>query len=337
MVYRRSKKDLLKLILLPLLYILLMGIAILFAFYTIQGLIDSYENRVRSVQQIDVNGRYHAIGIAIFPPFSDYIKCEYRYYDDVSPNPKQPPDFCRNFQIPFACDYVNVTFNSSILPVQRSAMVFKGPTLVSCKESLLLRYQINTTVREFSAMEYILFDQWDTFIAMSNESKMDFLANIEMDRTVYTFPAGFRTWVKLSYSVRQDFHNNQNYTEFSLVDNYASFNGNQTETLPMEVLFEWKDNYYDYIQEIISTTAWSAFGSLCGLFLTLVKAGEFCRHWVRRVRRDREKKILHLQKLEEEQKLLMESYERRKSLRRETKLKKSLEGTNKVSKIVASQ
>ena len=76
---------------------------------------------------------------------------------------------------------------------------------------------------------------------------------------------------------------------------------------------------------------------MCGLFLTLVKAGEFCRHWVRRVRRDREKKVLHLQKLEEEQKLLMESYERRKSLRRETKLKKSLEATNKVSKIVASQ
>ena len=314
-----------------------MGIAILFAFYTIQGLIDSYENRVRSVQQIDVNGRYHAIGIAIFPPFSDYIKCEYRYYDDVSPNPKQPPDICQNFEIPFVCDYVNVTFNSSISPGVRFAMVFKGPTLVSCKESLLLRYHINTTYREFSAMEYILFDQWDTFIAKSNESKMDFLANIEMNRVVYTFPAGFRTWVKLSYSVRQDFHNNRNYTEFSLIDNYASFNGNQTDTLPMEVLFEWKDNYYDYIQEIISTTAWSAFGSLCGLFLTLVKAGEFCRHWVRRIRRDREKKVLHLQKLEEEQKLLMESYERRKSLRRETKLKKSLEGTNKVSKIVASQ
>ena len=46
-------------------------------------------------------------------------------------------------------------------------MVFRGPTLVYCKQSLRLLYNINTTAREFSAVEYMLFDDWDKFNSSS--------------------------------------------------------------------------------------------------------------------------------------------------------------------------
>lgn len=329
MKYTRSKLDWIKLVLLPIVYILLMGAAIVFAFYTIQGLIESYNNKVRSVQQIDVGGRYSPIGIAIFPRFSDFKHCEYRYYDNLAPISKYPvtnPGSCGHFQIPTACNWQNLTFNSSIVrDLIRSVMVFRGPTLVKCKQSLKLTFGIDTTQREFSALEYILFDDWETFQTISEQAQKDYLAFIELNRTVYTFPAGFRTWVKMSYSVYS--RNNKNYTDFNIIDSYGAYNDYNDTYMPMEVLFEWKTGQYDYIQEIVSTTVWSAFGSFCGLLLTIVKIGEFCKAWIRRFRRDKQKKRLHLQKLEDEQKKLLETYEVRKKERMEKAKLQSIEVT----------
>ena len=334
MIYRRSRKDIAKLVLLPALYFVLMVLAFVFAFYTIEGLLESYRNRVRSVQIIDVQDRYNPIGIAIMPQFSEYQSCGYRYYDDVSPHPQRPPSHCDKYEIPtdLNCTNYNITFNSTSLHnVERHAMVFQGPTLVACKESIAIRFLINASEREFSAVEYILFENWYHFEQLDDEGKKNFLANKEATTSIYTFPAGFRTWVKMSYSVRYDMGRKTNVTDFTIIDNYASYNdpglGNQSNLFPMEVLFEWKSNQYEYIKEIISTTAWSAFGSLCGVFITLVKAGEFGHAWVRRIRRDRQKKVIHLKQLEEEQKKLMEEYEQRQRERRETKLRKSLEAT----------
>lgn len=326
---------------LPILYILLMGVAIVFAFYTVQGLIESYKNRVRSVQQISVNGRYKPIGIAIFPRFSDYQGCEYRYYDNLSPLSQQQhtgPGLCGHFQLPITCLMHNMSFNSSIVQnLNRSVLVFQGPTLVKCKQSLKLSFSIDTTMREYSGIEYILFDDWAGFSSKDKQAQQDYLAYIEQNRTVYTFPAGFRTWVKLSYSVYENFGDKRNYTEFNIIDSYASYNDYNNTYMPMEVLFEWKNNHYDYVQEIVSTTIWSAFGSFCGLLLTIVKVAEFCKAWIRRFRRDKQKKRIHLQKLEEEQKRLMESYENKKKKKQEARLKQSLEATNTIAISVQQQ
>ena len=329
MVYRRSGKDLAKLILLPTLYVVLMIVAIVFAFYTIDGVILSYHNRVQSVQTVEVKDRYAPIGIVILPQFSNYSYCQYRYYDDVSPHPERPPNRCNKYQLPDQCTYYNVTFNSTaLINVTRFAMVFRGPTLVDCKESILLHFSINTTEREFSAVEYILFENWDHFESLQDSKKSDFLAFLERYSDIYTFPAGFRTWVKMSYTVRLDYYKNRNKTDFNIIDNYASFNDPGEEGMyPMEVVFEWKDRYYDYIKEIVSTTAWSAFGSMCGVFITLVKAGEFGRMWVRRIRRDKQKKMLHLKMLEEKHEKDMEAYNERLKEKKEMKLRKSMETT----------
>ena len=299
-----------------------MGVAFVFAFYTIEGLIDSYANRVRSVQQVDVGGRYEPIGIAVFPKFAHYDQCEYRYYDNLSPLSDSATELpsCGSFQVPTVCTFENLTFNSTIASITRPVMVFQGPTLVECKQSLKLRFGIDTTQREFSAMEYILFDNWKRFDKMDLSKKRGFLAYIEQNNTVYTFPAGFRTWVKLSYSIFEEYKSKSKRTEFYIIDSYAAFNEYNLTYMPMEVLFEWKNNHYDYVQEIVSTTAWSAFGSFCGLLLTLVRGAEFCKAWIRRLRRDRQKKMLHLKKLEERQKELMESYEKRKNPKERSKV-----------------
>lgn len=332
MIYRRSGKDLAKLIILPVLYFSLMILATVFAFYTIEGLIQSYNNKVRSVQSIEVKGRYPPIGIAIMPKFAEYNYCEYRYYDDVSPHPERPPEMCYKYEIPFSCLHYNVSFNSTALKhVERFAMVFRGPTLVDCKESILLHYVMNVTMREFSAVEYILFENWAHFESLNEVGRREFLASLERDSNIYTFPAGFRTWVKMSYSVRYDYNSKHNKTDFSIIDNYAAYNDPGIDGMfPLEIVFEWKSRYYDFITEIVSTTAWSAFGSICGVFITLVKAGDFGRMWVKRIRREKQKKMIHLKKLEEEQEKQLEEYRDRQRERRETKLKKSIEASKSV-------
>lgn len=323
MIYRRSFKDLFKLILLPAIYFLFMVVAVIFAFYTIQGLVLSYSNHVQSVQIKKVDNAYDPVGIVIMPQFSSYVGCDYRYFDDLSPN-KTTVISCGNLSIPVNCTHVNVTFNSTIIEgATRKAMVFRSPTLVYCKQNLRIHYMIDTGVREFSAVEYMLLPSWEHFISSDLETQRNQLADLEKNSIIYTFPSGFRTWVKLSYSVRINSQGEVQSPEFYVRASYATYTStNMTEAiLPMEVVFEWASPFYNQIQEVISTTAFSAIGSLCGIFITLIKAGEFCRMWLRRIRREKQKKLLHLQELEKRQQELLEDYERRKKERREAKLK----------------
>jgi hypothetical protein len=66
LIYRRTCKDKLKLIIIPLLYFLFFSMAGVFAFYSIEALIQSYHHRVRTARYITVE-KYDPIGIAVFP------------------------------------------------------------------------------------------------------------------------------------------------------------------------------------------------------------------------------------------------------------------------------
>lgn len=65
MIYRRSFKDKTKLIIIPLLYFLFFVMAGIFAFYSIEALVESYRHRVRTADYITVD-RYEAPGIGFF-------------------------------------------------------------------------------------------------------------------------------------------------------------------------------------------------------------------------------------------------------------------------------
>ena len=80
-IYRRSCKDKSKLALLAPLYFLLMVIAAVITFYSIESVIVSYQHRVRSVQYITVE-EYYTIGIAMFPQdFAKFNRCELSVVD----------------------------------------------------------------------------------------------------------------------------------------------------------------------------------------------------------------------------------------------------------------
>ena len=65
LIYRRTCKDKMKLIVIPLLYFLFFVMAGVFAFYSIEALIESYKHRVRTVSYITVD-QYQPAGIALF-------------------------------------------------------------------------------------------------------------------------------------------------------------------------------------------------------------------------------------------------------------------------------
>ena len=69
LIYRRTCKDKTKLIVIPLLYFLFFVMAGVFAFYSIEALIVSYQHRVRTASYITVD-QYKPIGIAFFPQVS---------------------------------------------------------------------------------------------------------------------------------------------------------------------------------------------------------------------------------------------------------------------------
>lgn len=97
-----------------------------------------------------------------------------------------------------------------------------------------------------------------------------------------------RSWVKMYYIIRDDggndadvdFYTNTDFTKFA--DTRPPEN---RTTDPLVVLFEWKSATYEYITDILSTTLWNTLGSLAGVFVTLIKAGEYFYAWIKRMRR----------------------------------------------------
>ena len=167
--------------------------------------------------------------------------------------------------------------------------MFRGPTRVHLKQSLLLNFSVDTTKREFGAIEYMLFNTWDSLLEMSEAERRRFLGQVEARQPLYTVPAGFRSWIKIYYVIRNDHGSKNNLSEFYLTTDFSKYSdsrpvGNRT-TDPVVVLFEWKSDTYEYISDILSTTVWNTLGSLAGVFVTLIKAGEYFTAWIRRIRR----------------------------------------------------
>jgi hypothetical protein len=334
--YRRTCKDKVKLIVIPLLYFMFFAIAGVFAFYSIEALVLSYNHRVRTASYITVE-EYAPIGIAVFPQdFATYEGCQFKYGDDLSPHggnwtPLTPADVLDN-----CSTFINVTFTSSLVNENRTAMVFRGPTRVNLKQSLWLNFSIDTTKREFGAMEFLIFSDWRDLNAMTAAQRASYLAQEEAKEPLYTLPAGFRSWVKIYKIMRHDGATKTNLSDFYLITDFSKYNDprppeNRTSD-PLLVLFEWKSPTYEYIEDILSTTIWNTLGSLAGVFVTLIKAGEYFYAWVKRMRRERRKKLLKLQEMEEERQRMMAEYELKREERRRQKLAESQEKLNNVVK-----
>ena len=260
------------------------GAAVVYAFYTITALIHSYQYPVQSTSY-RIASSYPAIGIAIIPDFSQFVGCEYRYYDDYSPDPIVPTE---------ECNYFNVSFNSTLLNSTRKSMVFMGPTDIMRRQSLEVRYTINTTQREYNAIEYFAFYQWSNVVNKSVDEQRSLLADFEYKSTLFTFPAGFKTWVKMSYIETAKYDGKSKSIEFEMDISLAKYRSstfnNSTDLDSCAVYFEWASPRYVYIQEILSTNFWNSLGAMCGVLITLLKAGDYLKAWVAWVRQERKKR-----------------------------------------------
>lgn len=310
----------LKLIILPPLYFSFMAIAVVVAFFTIEALILSYHHRVRSVQYITVH-EYDVIGIAIFPgPHDTFHSCAYEYADDLQSRANWTSLEPAN-QI---CSYTNVTFYSHLLQKNRSAMVFNGPTLVDLKQRLLLHYTVDVTASNYSAIEYLLLANWAKVQNRSPGGQASYLSEKEVAMPPFTLPAGFRTWVKMSYTIRNAGAASTNLSDFDVSSDLASYNDQRNEsertTSPVLALFEWKGNTFEYVTEILSTTIWNTIGSLAGLFITLIKVGEYANRWIKRLRREKRKKSQKIAEIEEKHQKKLEQYRQRRMEKRVKKL-----------------
>ncbi|XP_065890779.1 proton-activated chloride channel-like [Dysidea avara] len=283
-LYQPSCKDWIKLLILPVAYMVFFGAAVVYVFYTIGALVHSYQYPVQSTSYRTVSS-YPAIGIAIIPDFSQFVGCEYRYYDDYSPDPIVPTE---------KCNYFNATFNSTLLNNTRNSMVFMGPTDVTRRQSLGVHYIINTTQREYNAIEYFVFYKWSNVINKSLDDQRLILADFEYKSTLFTFPAGFKTWVKMSYIETAKYDGKSKSIEFemdiSLAKYRSSTYNNSTDLDTCTVYFEWASPRYVYIQEILSTNFWNSLGAMCGVLITLLKAGDYLKAWVAWVRQEWKKR-----------------------------------------------
>lgn len=312
-MYRRSWKDKLKLVILPPLYFLFMVVAAVVVFFSLDALIVSYQHKVRSIQDITVD-HYRVIGVAIFPEhIAHFEHCEFLYAEDLHPDGDswtelEPPNH--------TCKHTNVTFHSTLLQRNRTAMVFDGPTLVHLKQSLAVTYTVDTASGEYSAIEYLLLGYWDQVRNKSREEQAQYLAEVEQTKPWYTIPAGFRTWIKMSYTIHnQGTPTSRNISDFTVTADLTSFNRRNESnpaTSPLLVLFEWKGDTYQYVTDILSTTAWNTVGSLAGVFVALIKVGEYAHRWVKRVRRERKKKFLKAAEIEEQHRRKLDKFWQRK-------------------------
>ena len=311
--FRRNTKDKVKLVVLPVLYFLFMVVAIVFGFYTIDALVLSYRNKVRSIKYVTVK-EYPTIGIAMFPQdFAIYEGCSFIYSDDLLPRPINSTVIDPDNK---TCHFTNVTFMSSLIHANRTAMVFDGPTLVNKKQSLAVNFTIDTTAREFSGMEYLLLDKWSRYRDAPPKQQANYLSDTERRQPLFTVPAGFRTWIKMSLTVLSSEIDNENISNFLVDPGFSTYNdwrnvSDRTDDV-IYVLYEWKSSTYEFVTEILTTNIYNTLGALAGVFVTLARAGEYCWQWIRRVRRERRKKGLKHEELQQQHRQKLQEYQQRK-------------------------
>ena len=72
------------------------------------------------------------------------------------------------------------------------AVVYRGPTMVKLKQSLWLNFSVDTTKREFGAIEFLLLSRWNDLEDKSETERQSFLQSEEAKEPLYTVPSGFR-------------------------------------------------------------------------------------------------------------------------------------------------
>ncbi|XP_053568412.1 proton-activated chloride channel isoform X2 [Bombina bombina] len=228
-------------------------------------------------------------GIALYPGKAHLLSCKHHFYDHIPAlkNPGQQGEIsCVTLTVNYTDPFTNHTM--------KQALIVQGPRDVRKRELVFLQFHLNETMQDFSAIDYLLFSSYQTFIASHNKEK--FMQDCESTYSSWKFSGGFRTWVKMSLvkTTDEDGSKSVEFRQETSVVNYIDRRPNiEKGDQLFFVVFEWKDPYIQEIQDIITANSWSMIAPLCGVFLVLFKAADFAKlsiKWMIKIRKRQMKK-----------------------------------------------
>ncbi|XP_077862803.1 proton-activated chloride channel-like [Saccoglossus kowalevskii] len=275
---------------LTLFYVTLFSTAGIVAYQTISDLMESRKHPVASIQYNETD-MYLPPGIVIYSTDvnAKFLSCGKYFYDLVD-----PPDINPNHK---NCTNEEVVYPDPYFPERyRKAIVFKGPMNVHDKEILFINFSLNQTARNFSGIEYLLFQNWNTFSNSSN--KEGFIRQVDIDNPTWTFSGGMLTWIRMS--LMETYYLNGSFNSvFDVSESMVKYNDIRPEEERVNelffVLYEWRDKYIQQNHIVNTMSVWNTVGVLCGVFLTLFKAGEFVTKAIQRMLKARRNKKLQEQ------------------------------------------
>nr|XP_006811293.1 PREDICTED: transmembrane protein 206-like [Saccoglossus kowalevskii] len=311
---------------LTLFYVTLFSTAGIVAYQTISDLMESRKHPVASIQYNETD-MYLPPGIVIYSTDvnAKFLSCGKYFYDLVD-----PPDINPNHK---NCTNEEVVYPDPYFPERyRKAIVFKGPMNVHDKEILFINFSLNQTARNFSGIEYLLFQNWNTFSnraelqhktlqaaktqttvpfnsissarapverrSKNRSNKEGFIRQVDIDNPTWTFSGGMLTWIRMS--LMETYYLNGSFNSvFDVSESMVKYNDIRPEEERVNelffVLYEWRDKYIQQNHIVNTMSVWNTVGVLCGVFLTLFKAGEFVTKAIQRMLKARRNKKLQEQ------------------------------------------
>ncbi|XP_070558144.1 proton-activated chloride channel-like isoform X2 [Ptychodera flava] len=264
-------------------YLSLVAVAGIVAYNTINVYVESQKRPVTSITYKEMQV-YPAPGIVIYSSDINavFLSCGH-YYNDIV----EPPTLDPNHK---NCTFVDISYPNPYFPERfRKAVVFRGPTKLQKKEILFINFSLNLTARNFSGIEYLLFPNWYGFWNSSDKAK--FIRECDINNPTWTFSGGMLTWIKLALTETYYLDNSRD-SEFDVEASMVKYNDPRPPSEKMNelffVMFQWRDKFITEAHLVTTVSPWNTIGVLCGVFLTLIKAGEFATKsikWLVKARR----------------------------------------------------
>ena len=276
--HSRRIKMFLKASLIFILYFFLMLVAVAYTYITVESLVTSYDQPVRSYMST-FKKKFEAPAIIFYPEeLDEFLSCDFEVKKDNGD--KELPIYDRN-----NCSIKVFHYFSFVHNQLRKVYVFKGPANVALGEKNHLLFMLNLTNRTVSKLEFRVYDTFDTFMGKVNdESIQSVLLDIEEQHPVYMLAGDFANFVKLDKTIDRTLRNERLAT-FRVVTNLARLIPRADDNTVDEVdaYIEWADPMLTESQEIISTTIWNTLGSLCAMFLALGKVWMYGKNWILKI------------------------------------------------------
>lgn len=281
------------------LYFFLMLVAVAYTYITVESLVTSYQQPVRSYMST-FKKRFDPPAIIVYPEELDaFLYCDFEVKKDNGD--KELPIYDDN-----NCSKTEFQYYSRVHKQHRKVLVFKGPANVALGEKNHLLFMLNLTNRTVSNLEFRVYDTFETFMGqIRDQTIQSILLDIEESFPVYMLAGDFANFVKLDKTIDRTILNKR-FVTFEVVTNLARLipRANDDTIDEVDAYIEWADPLLTESQEIVSTTIWNTLGSLCAMFLALGKVWMYGKNWILKIWRTYKRNVKYKRRYTEHQEFL---------------------------------